>query len=255
MIEHLEKIISSDLIINDKPYNIEKNFQYPWQWINNMDIFFKNIESSFSEIENVVIDDSNGPVHISNSAIIEPFVVLNGPLFIGKNCLIKSHSNITNSIINNNCKVKGEVHTSIFQPFSNKAHEGFIGHSFIASWVNLGAGTTTSNLKNNYSNVSVKWNGELFNTESIFFGSVIGEHVKTSIGTNLNTGTIVEMGSNVVSQTFPPRHIPSFSFFYNGKVSKISFEDFKDTASKVMLRRNMDFSSVESIFFDLYKKD
>ncbi len=220
-----------------------------------MDIFFKNIESSFSEIENVVIDDSNGPVHISNSAIIEPFVVLNGPLFIGKNCLIKSHSNITNSIINNNCKVKGEVHTSIFQPFSNKAHEGFIGHSFIASWVNLGAGTTTSNLKNNYSNVSVKWNGELLNTESIFFGSVIGEHVKTSIGTNLNTGTIVEMGSNVVSQTFPPRHIPSFSFFYNGKVSKISFEDFKDTASKAMLRRNMDFSSVESIFFDLYKKD
>ena len=82
-------------------------------------------------------------------------MVLTGPLFIGENCLIKSHSNIANSIINNNCKVKGEVHTSIFQPFSNKAHEGFIGHSFIASWVNLGAGTTPSNLKNNYSNISV----------------------------------------------------------------------------------------------------
>jgi len=147
------------------------------------------------------------------------------------------------------------VHTSIFQPFSNKAHEGFIGHSFIASWVNLGAGTTTSNLKNNYSNISIKWNGELLDTGTIFFGSIIGEHTKTSIGTNLNTGTIVEMGCNVVSQSFPPRHIPSFSFFYNGKVSKISFKDFKDTASKAMLRRDINFSSVESMFLDLYKKD
>ena len=59
------------------------------------------------------------------------------------------------------------MHTSIFQPFANKAHEGFLGHSFIASWVNLGAGTTTSNLKNNYSNVSVKWNGELVDTRNI----------------------------------------------------------------------------------------
>ena len=255
MIEHLKKIISSDLIINDKPYSIEDNFQYPWQWIANIDIFFKDIESSFSEIDNVVIDDSNGPVHIKDSATIEPFVVLTGPLFIGENCLIKSHSNIANSIINNNCKVKGEIHTSIFQPFSNKAHEGFIGHSFIASWVNLGAGTTTSNLKNNYSNIFVRWDGELLDTKSIFFGSIIGEHVKTSIGTNLNTGTIIEMGSNIVSQSFPPRHIPSFSFFYNGKISKISFKDFKDTASIAMSRRNIDFSSIESIFLDLYKKD
>ena len=125
-------------------------------------------------------------------------MVLTGPLFIGENCLIKSHSNIANSIINNNCKVKGEIHTSIFQPFSNKAHEGFIGHSFIASWVNLGAGTTTSNLKNNYSNIFVRWDGELLDTKSIFFGSIIGEHVKTSIGANLNTGTIIEMGSNII---------------------------------------------------------
>ena len=147
------------------------------------------------------------------------------------------------------------MHTSIFQPFANKAHEGFLGHSFIASWVNLGAGTTTSNLKNNYSNVLVKWNGELVDTESIFFGSIIGEHVKTSIGTKLNTGTVIEMGSNIVSQSFPPRYIPSFSFYYNGKISKITFEDFKDVASKAMSRRNVDFSSIEAALFDLYKKD
>jgi len=110
-------------------------------------------------------------------------------------------------------------------------------------------------LKNNYTNVSLKWDGELIDTKSIFFGSIIGEHVKTSIGTNLNTGTIIEMGSNVVSQSFPPRYIPSFSFYYNGKISKITFEEFKDVASKAMSRRNVDFSSVEATFSDLYKKD
>ena len=194
-------------------------------------------------------------IHKNSTRSKEPFVIINGPVFIGDNCLIKSHSNISKSIINHDCKVKGEVHTTIFQPFANKAHEGFLGHSFIASWVNLGAGTTTSNLKNNYSNISVKWNGELIDTKSIFFGSIIGEHVKTSIGTNLNTGTVIEMGCNIISQTFPPRYIPSFSFYYNGKISKITFDDFKDVASKAMSRRNVNFSSIESTIFDLYKKD
>ena len=230
----------------------------PWNLVNDISKLFDGQHTSFSsvkDIEDVVINEENGPVIIDSSAKIEPYTILNGPIYIGKNVLIKSHSNISNSIIEESCKIKGEVHSSIFQPFSNKAHEGFIGNSFIGSWANLGAGTTTSNLKNNYSNVFVKWDGELVDTDTIFFGSVIGEHVKTSIGTNLNTGTVIEMGSNVVSQSFPPRYIPSFSFYYKGKISKISFEDFKDTATIAMSRRSRDFSTEEDTFIDLYKKD
>lgn len=253
--DSINKIIHSNLVINDKVFLPKKNLKYPWEWIANIDYFFQNIESSKSSFDNVIINESSGPIFIADSAIVEPFTIINGPVFIGENCLIKSHSNISNSIINHNCKVKGEIHTSIFQPFSNKSHEGFIGHSFIGSWANLGAGTTTSNLKNNYKNVFVKWNGDLVDTGSIFFGSVIGEHVKTSIGTNLNTGTIIEMGSNIVSQSFPKRHIPCFSFYYKGKLSKINFEDFKITATSVMERRNMDFSSIEERIFAIYKKD
>ena len=230
----------------------------PWKLIADIPKFFESDSFSFvfeNKIKDVVINEEDGPVIIESTAKIEPYTILNGPVYIGSNVLIKSHSNISNSIIEHDCKIKGEVHSSIFQPFSNKAHDGFIGNSFIGSWTNLGAGTTTSNLKNNYSNVSVKWNGDLVDTESIFFGSVIGEHVKTSIGTNLNTGTIIEMGSNIVTQSFPPRHIPSFSFYYKGKISKISFEDFKNTATIAMSRRNRDFSSVKDTFFNLYKKD
>ena len=253
----MKKIISSNIYLLGDASNIIDHI-LPWKLIEDIPKLFedKNLaKMTVKDIEDVVINEENGPVIIDSSAKIEPYTILNGPIYIGKNVLIKSHSNISNSIIEESCKIKGEVHSSIFQPFSNKAHEGFIGNSFIGSWANLGAGTTTSNLKNNYSNVFVKWDGELVDTDTIFFGSVIGEHVKTSIGTNLNTGTIIEMGCNIVSQSFPPRHIPSFSFYYNGKISKISFEDFKDTATIAMSRRSRDFSTEEDTFIDLYKKD
>ena len=253
----MKNIISGNIYLFGEPLSDIGNI-LPWNLVNDISKLFDGQHTSFSsvkDIEDVVINEENGPVIIDSSAKIEPYTILNGPIYIGKNVLIKSHSNISNSIIEESCKIKGEVHSSIFQPFSNKAHEGFIGNSFIGSWANLGAGTTTSNLKNNYSNVFVKWDGELVDTDTIFFGSVIGEHVKTSIGTNLNTGTIIEMGCNIVSQSFPPRHIPSFSFYYNGKISKISFEDFKDTAKIAMSRRSRDFSTEEDTFIDLYKKD
>ena len=243
----MKKIISSNIyLLGDASNRIDDIL--PWKLIEDIPKLFEDKKLNKMKnpiIKDVVINQDNGPVVIDITATIEPYTILNGPVYIGSNVLIKSHSNISNSIIEDNCKVKGEIHSSIFQPFSNKAHDGFIGHSFIGSWVNLGAGTTTSNLKNNYSSVSVKWNGDLVDTESIFFGAVIGEHVKTSIGTNLNTATVIEMGSNVVSQSFPPRHIPAFSLFYKDKLMKIKFDDFCDTAEKAMKRRDKTLSSSE----------
>ena len=87
-----------------------------------------------------------------------------------------------------------------------------------------------------------------------FFGSIIGDHVKTAIGTNLNTGTVIGMGSNVVSQSFPPRYIPPFSLYYKGKVTKISFDDFCETAQKAMSRRELSLSTEEKDwFYNIYK--
>ena len=224
--DYLKKIIISDLVLLDKSSSLFETIKYPWDLIDNIPDLLSEKSSTYNDRENVIINDSDGIVIVDDTATIEPFSVLNGPLFIGKNTLIKSHSTISNSIINHDCKVSGEIHSCIFQPYSNKAHDGFLGHSFIGSWANLGAGTTTSNLKNNYSSISVKWDGELIDTESIFFGSIIGEHVKTAIGTNLNTGTVIEIGCNIVSQSFPPRHIPAFSLFYKNKSMKIQFDNF-----------------------------
>ena len=254
MNEYLKNIMISDLILLDKHSSFFESDQYPWGLINSISDLFSETTSSYRLIENVIINDSNGPVVIDKTAIIEPFTVLKGPLFIGKNTLVKSHSTVSNTIINHDCKVSGEIHSCIFQPYSNKAHEGFLGNSFIGSWANLGAGTTTSNLKNNYASVQVKWDGKLIDTGSIFFGSIIGEHVKTAIGTNLNTGTVIELGCNIVSQSFPPRHIPAFSLFYKNKLMKIKFDDFCDTAKEAMQRRNKILSSSEkSTLNSIYK--
>ena len=254
MMDYLKKIMISDLVLLDKSSSLFDTIKYPWDLISNIPDLFLEKSSAYNDRENVIINDSDGVVMVDDTAIIEPFSVLNGPLFIGKNTLVKSHSTISNSIINHDCKVSGEIHSCIFQPYSNKAHDGFLGHSFIGSWANLGAGTTTSNLKNNYSSVSVKWDGELIDTESIFFGSIIGEHVKTAIGTNLNTGTVIEVGCNIVSQSFPPRHIPAFSLFYKNKSMKIQFNNFCDTAEKAMQRRNKTLSSSQkSILNSIYK--
>ena len=248
------KNIISEIILLDKPVSSVNDIGHPWDLIHKIGDLLSDIPSSNSSIDNVVINEENGPVVIDDTATVEPFTVLNGPLFLGKNTLVKSHSKIANSIINHHCKISGEIHSSIFQPYSNKAHDGFLGHSFVGSWVNLGAGTTTSNLKNNYSNVSVKWNGELIDTGYIFFGSIIGDHVKTAIGTNLNTGTVIGMGSNIVSQSFPPRYILPFSLYYKGKITKISFDDFCDTTEKAMSRRGKFLSGTEKdILHNIYK--
>ena len=252
MIKDLEKIIISDLILFDKiypPKGFDKNqiFKKIWDLICCMPAAFahEEIKSNFKQDKHVVIDESKGAVFIHETARIGPFTRLEGPLFIGKDTKIMTHSNISCSIINHNCNVGGEVHQSIFQPFSNKSHYGFVGHSFIGSWVNLGAGTTTSNMKNTYQDVKIKINEELVDTKQTFFGSIIGEHVKTAIGTNLNTGTVIGMGSNVVSQSFPPRYIPPFSFYYKEKIAKISFDDFCETAEKAMSRREKSLSLEE----------
>jgi len=193
----------------------------------------------------VEIDETNGPVILGNDVKVEPFTFLKGPLYIGDGSFVASHSRIQNSIIGPMCKIGGEVSGTIFHGYSNKVHDGHLGDSYLGEWVNLGAGTTNSNLKNNYSTVSIIVNEELVDTNRLFLGSIIGDHSKTAIGTQLNTGTNIGVGCNVLAQSFPKRYIPSFSFCFQGKIRTIKFEDMIETAKRVKNRRNLDLSSAE----------
>ena len=208
---------------------------------------FKPIKLSAS----IVVDETNGPVVIAENVSVGPFTYLKGPVFLDAESKISSHTVVQNSIIGPGCKVGGEISGSIFQGWSNKAHDGHLGDSFIGEWVNFGAGSTNSNLKNNYKPISVMVDGVLVDSSSLFVGLFIGDHSKVSIGTQFNAGTSVGVGCSVIANTFPERHIPSFTFHDNDQIKKINFSKFLETAKIVKSRRNQDLSASE---IDLLKK-
>lgn len=199
----------------------------------------------------VVIDASNGPVYIDENVFIYPNAVIEGPVYIGKNSKIKSGAVIYENVsIGSVCKIGGEVEDSIILSYSNKQHSGFIGHSYLGSWVNLGADTNCSDLKNNYSTVKVKLNGEMLDTGSQFLGVIIGDHSKSAINTMFNTGTIVGMSSNIFGAGFPEKHIPSFS--WGGADGLVTYQLNKviETAKVVYGRRNKKFTKEDEQLFE-----
>jgi UDP-N-acetylglucosamine diphosphorylase/glucosamine-1-phosphate N-acetyltransferase len=160
-----------------------------------------------------VIDASGGPVYIDKEAYLYPNVVIMGPAYIGAKTKIKSGATIYENVsIGKVCKVGGEVEGMIMMSYSNKQHAGYIGHAFLGSWVNLGADTNNSDLKNNYSTIKVAVNGKEINSGMQFLGLIMGDHSKTAINTMFNTGTVVGFSSNVFGAGFPSKEIPSFSW-------------------------------------------
>ena len=140
----------------------------------------------------VVFDTANGEIFIDDEAHIYPFAYIEGPCYVGAYCVVLPHAQIRkNTSIGHDCKIGGEVSGSIFQPYTNKAHHGFVGDSYIGSWVNLGAGTTTSNLKNTYGPVRVEYEGKRIDTGLQFLGCIMGDYVKTAINTSMYTGKII----------------------------------------------------------------
>lgn len=193
-----------------------------------------------------VLDATNGPIYIGKDVEIFPHVIIKGPVYIGDNSIVKSHTSIyQNTSIGKFCKVGGEIINSIILPYSNKQHEGFLGHSYLGSWVNIGAGTINSNLKNNYGIIDVHLNGRLVNTESQFVGLIMGDHSKTAINTMFNTGTIAGVSCNIFGSGFPPRNIPSFSWGGSDWLRTYDINKSKQVANIVMERRNVKFDSIE----------
>lgn len=194
----------------------------------------------------VMIDATNGPVYIGKNVEIMPHVTIKGPAYIGDNSVIKSHTSIYHDTsIGKVCKVGGEIENSIIHSFSNKQHEGFLGHSYLGSWVNIGASTNNSDLKNNYSDVDVYINGKLVHSGSKFVGLIMGDHSKTAINTMFNTGTTVGVSCNIFGGGFPPKYIPSFCWGGSEWLRTYDISKCIEVAKIVMKRRNIELSENE----------
>lgn len=189
----------------------------------------------------VVLDTNGGPVVIEDGVKVFPHTRIEGPCYIGKDSQIVGGKIREGCSIGPVCRVGGEVEESIIHGYSNKYHDGFLGHAYVGEWVNLGALTTNSDLKNDYSTVEVKLNGQTIDTGDTKVGSFIGDHTKTSIGTLFNTGTIVGMMTNILGGSeILPKSIPSFCLFANAKAFKgFGLKSLLKTAETAMGRRKV----------------
>lgn len=136
------------------------------------------------------------------------------------------------------CRLHGEISTSVFTGWTNKSHDGFVGHSVIGAWVNVGAGTITSNLKNTYGPVRLDIGGERIETDRNNLGALIGDHVKTAIGTLLPTGCVVGAGANLFDDARAPKYVPPFAWGGTGP-SRLDADAFVAVAKRVLPRRDV----------------
>ncbi len=194
----------------------------------------------------VVLDAENGPIVISENVKVFPQATIIGPAFIGSGSVVKVGAQIyENTSIGPVCKVGGEIEGTIIHGYSNKQHSGFLGHSYLGEWVNLGADTNNSDLKNNYSTVKVDLGIETVDSKSQFVGLMMGDHSKSGINSMFNTGTVVGAFCNVFGSGFPAKHIPSFSWGGAEGLEEYSVNRALEVARRVMSRRGITLSPEE----------
>ena len=201
----------------------------------------------------VVIDAEHGPIYIDEGAEIHPFTRIEGPCYIGRKSILLGAKCREGNSIGPFCRIGGEVEESVIHGFSNKYHDGFLGHSYIGEWVNLGALTTNSDLKNDYSNVSVMLDGKrAIDTGSTKVGALVGDHTKTSIGTLFNTGSYVGAMAILMATGKPlPKFIPSFAWFLEGVVTKgFGRRSLYETAGIAMSRRGCRWTAAQEAMWE-----
>ena len=200
------------------------------------------------KIRAAILNAEDGPIYLGRNSQVQEGVVIKGPFALG----VGSHVNMGGKMrgdvsIGPYCKVGGEVAASVIFGYSNKGHEGYLGNSVLGEWVNIGADTNTSNLKNNYAEVKI-WNyakGGFKNTGQQFCGLVMGDHSKCGINTMFNTGTVVGVSANIFGPGFPRNFVPSFSWGGASGFETFALRKAYEVAEKVMERRNVEFDDHE----------
>jgi UDP-N-acetylglucosamine diphosphorylase/glucosamine-1-phosphate N-acetyltransferase len=189
----------------------------------------------------VYFDTTAGPVLIRRGATVQAFTRIVGPCVVGMESLVGGDK-ISGSSIGETCKIHGEMSATILIGHSNKGHDGYVGHSYFGRWVNLGAGTITSNLKNTYGTVQLWTPDGLRDTGLQFLGTFFGDHAKTGIGTMLNTGTVIGAGANVYGGETTPKAIPPFAWGERPPYSTYRMDKFIEVARRMMARRHVDLT-------------
>ena len=209
-----------------------------------------------ASVEGAILNTTAGPIYIGHQAEIMEGSLVRGGMALCDNATLKMGSKVYGACsIGPHCKVGGEINNVIFQSYSNKGHDGFLGNSIIGEWCNLGADTNTSNLKNNYSNVktySYESKSEI-KTAVQFMGLCMGDYSKSGINTMFNTASVIGVSCNVFGSGFPAKHIPSFSWVNTLDMVSFDLDKAITSANNMMTRRNLSLNQIDKdIFSHLY---
>jgi len=188
----------------------------------------------------VVTDSHDGPIVLEEDAAIGPHCFLSGPAHIGAGARVIEHAAIKEGVaLGHTTKIGGEVENSTIEPYTNKQHHGFLGHSYVGSWVNLGAGTCNSDLKNTYGPVGMEYQGRKVATHMQFIGCIIGDYAKTAINTSIFTGKTI--GACTMIYGFVTTNVPSFVNYARsfGQVTEVPVEVMAATQARMFKRRNV----------------
>lgn len=190
--------------------------------------------------ENLSIDASSGPILVEEGTKIGPFCFLRGPAYLGRNVKVIEHSAIKDAVsLGHTTKIGGEVEATVIEPYSNKQHHGFLGHSYLGSWINLGAGTSNSDLKNTYGTVNMDYPTGRVATKMQFVGSIFGDYSKTAINTGIFTGKTIGVCSMLYG--FVTTNVPSFVNYARlfGQVTELPPEVMISTQQRMFQRRSV----------------
>ncbi|HEY2414880.1 MAG TPA: putative sugar nucleotidyl transferase [Pirellulaceae bacterium] len=187
-----------------------------------------------------VTDTTKGPVLLDEGATVGPYSLLRGPAYLGPKSRVIEHSAIKDAVsLSHTTKIGGEIEGSIVEPYTNKQHHGFLGHSYLGSWINLGAGTSNSDLKNTYGNVKMEYRGEQVTTGMQFLGCILGDYAKSAINTGIFTGKTIGCCSMLYG--FVTTNVPSFVNYARlfGQVTELPPEVMLATQQRMFARRNV----------------
>lgn len=190
-----------------------------------------------------VLDASDGPVYIESGVVVEPYTLLKGPAYIGRETRLVG-GKISGCSLGPVCRIGGEVEETIIHGYTNKYHAGFLGHAYLGEWINLGAMTTNSDLKNNYSPVRVAVGGEMVDSGQVKVGSFIGDFTKTAIGTLLNTGINIGIGCNILGGGLAAeKEIADFTWYLSSGSSRFDLKKALEVIERSMARRGVTLSA------------
>jgi glucose-1-phosphate thymidylyltransferase len=200
-------------------------------------------------------DTSKGPIVIEAKAQVGPYTLLRGPIYIGSKSKILEHSAIKDAVsLGHTTKIGGEVEASVVEPFTNKQHHGFLGHSYLGSWINLGAGTCNSDLKNTYGTVNMEYPYGRATTNMQFLGCIMGDYSKTAINTGIFTGKVIGVCSMMYG--FVTSNVPSYVNYARlfGQLASLPPEVMVSTQQRMFARRNVEQRGCDiQLLYDMHR--